>query len=503
MDKPISKIQDPTSNFPPAGAEPLWAAPVVSVLGHVDHGKTSLLDKIRSSGVAAREKGGITQRIGASEIEVKHEGKVRRITFIDTPGHEAFANMRSQGVNAADIVLLIVAADDGVMPQTRESIAKIQESKLPFIVVFTKIDLETANIEKVKQQIVKEGIMLEGLGGDVPFIGVSSKTGEHITELLDLIILLHDLSGQKKDDKGLFEGVVIDTKQDKRRGTSSSIVVKTGKIEVGKELFTHGRKVGKVRALIATDGKNVSEATPGTAVEILGFLEALPPGAVLFDREVEAAVVPESTPATRAPLDLAAFLAEEKSDVVPIILKTETTAEMEAIKNALPKNVKIIFEGQGDIVVSDVLMAKDFHALVIGFNASANPEARALADSEKIFYKSYSIIYEMLDEIEQLITSLQIQEQERILGRAQILASFLGSSGPIIGLKVIEGRLATGDRVRVMRGERELGTSTIASIKHGKEDARVTEKGKEYGITLADSVDFAPQDVIIAYSKKV
>ncbi len=476
--------------------------PVVSVLGHVDHGKTSLLDKIRSSSIAAREKGGITQKIGASEIEIKHEGKTRRITFIDTPGHEAFANMRSQGVNAADIVLLVIAADDGIKPQTRESIGKILEAKLPYIVVFTKVDLETANIERAKQTVVKEGVLLEGLGGDVPYLGVSSKTGENIQALLDLIVLVYDLSGIKKDSAKEFSGVLIDAKQDKRRGIVTSIVIKQGKIEIGKVLYSHGKQIGKIRAITDTFSKNVKESKPGEAVELLGMTEVLPAGSVLFDREVEPALQPQSKPAVTQPTDIMAFLRDEASDIIPVVLKTETSAEMEAVKNALPDNIKIILEGQGEIAVSDILLAHDFRALVLGFNVDATREAKALADSEKVFYKSYGIIYQMLDEMVQLTAAINTQEQEKVLGRAQILASFMGSSGAIIGLKVNEGRLAIGDRIKIMRGEKEIGASQITTIKHGKEDVKVAEKGAEYGIMISGEVDFAPQDAIIAYSKK-
>src|SRR3989304_773164 len=259
-------------------------APVVSVLGHVDHGKTSLLDKIRETQIAAKEHGGITQKIGASQIEIKHEGKLRKITFIDTPGHEAFSNMRSQGVNTADIALLIIAADDGIKPQTRESIEKIKEAATPYIVVFTKIDIETANIERVKQEIIKEGILLEGLGGDVPYIGVSAKTGEKIQDLLDLIILVYDLSGVKKDKNADFTGVVVDAKQDMRRGVVATVVIKSGTLKIADKIFSHGYDMGKVKAIIDTFGKNTREAAPGDAVEVLGLSNIVPSGTVLVDK---------------------------------------------------------------------------------------------------------------------------------------------------------------------------------------------------------------------------
>ena len=476
--------------------------PVVSVLGHVDHGKTSLLDKIRSTSVVSREQGGITQKIGASEIEIDHEGKKRKITFIDTPGHEAFSNMRAQGVNAADIALLIVAADDGIKPQTKESIAKILEAKLPMIIVFTKIDLETANIEKVRQQIMGEGVMLEGLGGYVPYIGVSSKTGEHVKDLLDLILLVYDVAGVKKDELADFSGVAIDSKVDRRRGTVATLVVGAGKLSVGDKLYLHGVESGKVRALIDPTGKNIREALPGAAVEILGATQVYPAGSVIYNREVEPAVSANIQPAVLPPQDIMQFLQEEKRDVIPIVLKTETAAEMEAVKNSLGEKVLVIFEGQGEIVVSDILMAKDFHALVLGFNVEATREAKTLAESEKVFFKSYGIIYRMLEELEQLTSAIDLQDQPREIGRAQILASFVGTTGPIIGVKVLSGRLAVGDKIVVMRAEREMGKAEIISIKKGKDDVKLVEKNSECGIMISPEVDFAPQDVIIAYSKK-
>lgn len=494
MDKKQNNNQDKTSD----------ATPVVSVLGHVDHGKTSLLDKIRETSIAAREKGGITQKIGASEVEIVHDGEKRKITFIDTPGHEAFANMRSQGVNAADIALLIIAADDGIMPQTRESIAKILEAKIPFILVITKIDLETAQVERVKQQVIGEGILLEGLGGNVPYIGVSSKTGEKVKDLLDLIVLVFDISGIKKDIKAEFMAVSIDAKLDMRRGVVASLVIKQGTLKIGTNIFVHGKQIGKIRAIVNSAGKNVKEAHAGEAVEILGLTEVLAAGSVVFDRQVEPIAsenIPDIKPAVQTPQEIMQFLTGSDPDFVPVILKSETSAEMEAIKNSMPKNIKIIFEGQGDISVSDILMAKDFHALVLGFNVDVTREAKALADADKVFYKSYNIIYQMLDELSDLILAIDDTKQAKELGRAVIQASFLGTSGPILGLKVTGGRLAVGDSIKIFRGEREMGSTEIASIKQGKEDTKIVQKNMECGIMIRPEVDFAPQDVIIAYSK--
>ena len=235
---------------------------------------------------------------------------------------------------------------------------------------------------------------------------------------------------------------------------------------------------------------------------MLGATQVYPAGSVIYNREVEPAVSANIQPAVLPPQDIMQFLQEEKRDVIPIVLKTETAAEMEAVKNSLGEKVLVIFEGQGEIVVSDILMAKDFHALVLGFNVEATREAKTLAESEKVFFKSYGIIYRMLEELEQLTSAIDLQDQPREIGRAQILASFVGTTGPIIGVKVLSGRLAVGDKIVVMRAEREMGKAEIISIKKGKDDVKLVEKNSECGIMISPEVDFAPQDVIIAYSKK-
>lgn len=472
--------------------------PVVSVLGHVDHGKTSLLDKIRTSDIASREKGGITQKIGASSITVDYEGKQRSITFIDTPGHEAFANMRSQGVSAADIVLLIVAADDGVMPQTRESIEKILEANIPFIVVFTKMDTEGANIERAKQQVLKEGILLEGLGGETPYLGVSSKTGQNIKELLDLILLIYDLSPIKKNVEKPFFGVVIEAFLDKRRGNVASIVVKQGKLIAGQKVFSKEKEVGKARALFDTTANSIKEANPGDAVEIIGLTEVLGAGSLIFTTEQEReAIIKEATKQT-GPMNLADFFGEKKSGV-SVIVKTQTSGELEAIKNALSDDVQIVSSGQGDIAVSDVMHAKDLGAIIVGFNVSIAKEAKTLADNERVFYRTYSIIYELLDEIADAVEMMAEEGREKVLGKAYVLAAFEGTKERILGVRVDEGRLRIDDTVRIERGSDVIGQSKIATIKRLKEDVKEIGKGNECGVTLADNIDFRPGDVLISY----
>lgn len=481
-------VQNGVSTFPP----------VVSVLGHVDHGKTSLLDAIRKSNVVSREHGGITQNIGASEIEVPHDGKKRIITFIDTPGHEAFSNMRSQGVNAADIVLLIVASDDGVKPQTKESIAIIKASNLPFIVVFTKADLETAQLDRVRREVMSEGIALEGLGGEVPYISVSAKSGKGIQELLDLILLSYDLSEIKKDEKSEFVGVVIESKHDARRGALATIVVKSGQISVGDDIYVGNEITGKARALIGSAGQ-VKVASPGNAVEIFGMGKVVPFGSVIYTqkRDIHPAKVQQSL--EEQPKSAIDFLFGEEGEVLSVVLKTETAGEMEAIQASLPENLKVVYSGQGEISVSDILLAKDFKAIVIGFHVGMSKEAERIADAEKIFHKNYNIIYELFDEIKDVADMIEQEGQMHVMGKMGILALFEGTTGKIIGGKVLEGRIAIKDKVKLVRGEEEIADSVIVSLKHDKKDVKEAGRETECGIMLRDSVDIRVGDVLLSY----
>lgn len=478
--------------------------PVVSVLGHVDHGKTTLLDRIRKTSIALSETGGITQGVGASQVEVIHEGRKRIITFIDTPGHEVFANMRKQGVSASDIVLLVVAADDGVMPQTKESIGKILEAKLPFIVVCTKIDLEGAHIEKVKQQLLKEHVMLEGYGGDVPFILVSSKTGQGVQELLDIILLVYDLSHIKKDEKEEFFGVIIESKVDKKRGVLVSIIVKNGTLAVSDTVFVGNREVGKVRALSSASSKTLVCALPGSAVEIFGLKTSLPTGTVVYTSAKESSVrIQEDvamSPSERMPHDISAFLSnEKKNDTLKIILKTEGIGELEAITQSLPENVKVMYQGQGHISVSDVMMAKDFGAIIVGFRVGIAHEAKGLAESEHILYRIYHIIYELLDELQDVVVHQKMEAQEVVLGRGQITARFEAKDTQILGVKIVEGRLALSDKVRILRGEKEIGKAKITSLRRGKVDVKEMGKGSECGVVISPQIDFSINDMLLSY----
>lgn len=480
--------------------------PVVTVLGHVDHGKTTLLDTIRKSSVADREHGGITQKIGASGVEIMHEGNKRRITFIDTPGHEAFSLMRGRGVQAADIALLIVSAVDGIMPQTRESIQLLLDTKTPYIVVFTKADLPDKQVEKTKQQLLKEGVMLEGLGGDVPFLEVSAKTGKNVKELLDLILIVTDLNSilEGKSATNKFEAIVIESKLDQKSGPKATIIVKDGTAAIRDELVTEETDA-RVRSFI--DDKNVMQKTltVGDAAEVLGFTSVPAVGSIVTKKgETSNAVAKEAVVTEKGevqPMTIEELFADkgEKRDTVALIIRADTLGSLEAITYALPEKAIILSKKTGDISEADVLLAKSVGGLVIGFNTRIRNEVAHLASTEKVLMKNYTIIYELLDEINDVLEGKALAMEEKIYGVAQILASFPFEKTKVCGIRVMDGRVAKGDKVRIMRGDDTIGECHIVSVRQGKNQVSKVEKGQEGGIIISPLLDFTIGDVVICH----
>jgi translation initiation factor IF-2 len=465
--------------------------PVVAVLGHVDHGKTSLLDTIRKTSVAEREHGGITQKIGASSIIIDHEGKKRKITFIDTPGHEAFAKMRGRGAQAADIGLLIVSAVDGVQPQTKESISLLKASGIPYIVVLTKIDSDQKNPEKAKQQLTSEEVLLEGFGGDVPVIEVSAKTGANIKELLDLILLVSDMHPATKDinPTSSLKAIVIESKQDPKAGPKASVVIKNGNIKV-KDDITTGKVTGRVRSLISDSGAMLNEAGIGEAVEILGFEKTPSVGDIVFSGLESSTQEWEETKKKN----------EVDEGAISIILVADTLGSLEAIVSSFPEKVHILSKKTGEITSADVLMAKSVGALVLGFNIKIRPDVIKLASTEKVLVKNYTIIYEMLDEIEDVVEGKRLSLLEEVYGTAKVLASFPFDKQIVMGIKVLEGRIAKGDKVRIERGDEVIGEGFINSVRVGKEQISKVEAGSEAGIIVGPPLDFTIGDVIICHN---
>lgn len=477
--------------------------PVVAVLGHVDHGKTSLLDAIRKTNIAEREHGGITQSIGASKIELIHEGKKRFITFIDTPGHEAFSKMRGRGVQAADLALLIVSSVEGVMPQTKESIKIIKEAKVPFIVVLTKSDLANKNIEKVKQQLVKEEVMIEGYGGDVPVIEVSSKTGANIKELLDLILLVMEMSAVwESSSEGELRAIVIESRLDQKSGPKATIVVKNGTLNARDEITADGVKA-KIRALTADKGQQVKSVTVGEAVEVLGFEKVPQVGSVvsrsLDSKPVFQASSFQSTPSGRATPQPYSPSFSEQEHPVSIILAADTQGSLEAILNALPAEINIVSSKTGDISTADILLAKPTEALVIGFNKKISVGVANLARTEKIIAKNYNLIYELIDELTDALEGKKLSFEEQILGVAKIQASFPYEKTVVLGIKITDGRIAKGDKARVIRGEAVIGEATISSLRQGKDTLSKVEEGGEAGVILSPQIDFNVGDMLISH----
>lgn len=478
-------------------------SPVVSVLGHVDHGKTTLLDTIRKSSVAAREHGGITQKIGASSVEIATDSGKRTITFVDTPGHAAFSQMRGRGARVADVGILVVAANDGIMPQTKESIQILKNAGIPFIVAFTKADLPDINTEKVKQQLLKEDVLLDSLGGEVPSIEVSAKTGKNIKELLDLIALVFDmnyteekLTGKVGEDKPL-EAVVIESKLDPKSGAKATVVIKNGTLSVKDMVVVPSASSGqaakgKVRALLTDTGAQKTSATVGDAVEILGF-EGVPAVGGIVRKQGEEAQDLVAAPAATKQLT-------DEETVLSLILVADTQGSLEALLAALPEGIRVMISKTGDVSEADIIMAKSVGAFVLTFNIKLKPDVIKFAQNEKVLLKNYGIIYELLDELNDAHEGKVLSGMEQVYGGAQILASFPFEKTLVLGIRVVEGRVAKGDKIRLTRDDIVIGESSVVSLRKGKDIASKAEKNEEAGIIISPQLDFLVGDVIIAHS---
>ncbi len=481
--------------------KPQQFPPVVAVLGHVDHGKTTLLDAIRKSSIADREKGGITQKIGASAVEILHEGKERWITFIDTPGHEAFTKMRSRGAQAADLSLLVVSAVDGVKPQTRESIEALRAAKAPFIVVVTKADLPTKNIEKVKQELTSEEIKLEEYGGETPIMEVSAKTNLNIKELLDLILLMFDMHrkpsyAEETNSTNPLNAVVIESKLDVRSGPKATAIVKNGTLTVRDDVQVDG-KFFKVRTLFDTNGKSIQSVTVGDAVEILGFTEVPPVGSLINSKEAASTAKQEEAKPLKREMN---YQREEEHKGISVILVADTQGSLEAVVNALPKGIKLVSQKTGEVNEADVLMAKSTGSILLSFNTKLKPDITSFAYTEKVLVRNYEIIYELLDEIKDALEGKLQSQMEHIFGSAKVLAKFPFEKTFAYGISVLDGRIARGDRLRVMRDDEVIGETTMNSLRVGKNPTSKVEKGHEAGIVLPEGLDIHVGDVLLSHS---
>ncbi|HUC94433.1 MAG TPA: translation initiation factor IF-2 [Candidatus Saccharimonadales bacterium] len=456
--------------------------PIVVVLGHVDHGKTSLLDAIRKTNVTAGEAGGITQSIGASVVETKQGGK---ITFIDTPGHAAFGKMRSRGARVADIAILVVAQDDGVQPQTKEALEIIKTANIPFIVAGTKADIAGVNAEVLKGQLEKEGVFFEGRGGQVPFLSVSAKTNIGITELLEMLVLMSEVAELKNDSTGSLEAVVIESGRDKM-GNVATIVVRNGNIKVGQTIFAEEDEC-KVRAIFDDKGKTVKEVTPGYPAKIFGFTNVPAVGASVTSEPHQAV---KETAKPKNVFDLRRL----KDDEIPLILKAGNAGALEAIIASLPPKVVVVDSGVGDINSSDVINAKTGNAYIFAFESKIPNDIVKLAEAEGVRVERFEIIYELLQKLEEILKSGRIE----IVGRAQILATFPFNNKIVAGCKVLDGRISKGDTLVLNKAGKEAGKGKAVSIKKQKSEVASVGQSEEFGVITEPQLDFTVGDVIVS-----
>jgi len=487
--------------------------PIVTVMGHVDHGKTSLLDSLRKTNVVEGEHGGITQHIGAYKIKTE-DGK--NITFIDTPGHAAFTEMRARGSKVTDIVILVVASEDGVKPQTIEAINHAKAAKVPIIVAINKCDLPSSNPQKIKNELLQYELIAEELSGDTLFAEISAKTKKNLDKLKESIILQSDLLDLKASFEGNASGIILESRIDKGKGPVSTVLVTNGKLEKG-DFFVSGNTWGKIRAMINDGGKNVDFALPSTPVEILGMNESALAGDdfIVVDSEEKAKEINDyriehsKTKKTSQILvnKDSAFDSSSGPKELPIIIKCDVHGSSEALKTAIEKiehaevAPKIILSNIGVITETDVALASASKAIIIGFNVRPNKEAKKLAETHKITIKFFNIIYEVLDFVNSSLSGLLKPDvKEEVIGSAEVQAIFKVSKiGKVAGSKVINGEIINNLNARLIRDGNVLYTGSINSIYREKNAAKQVSAGLECGITLKDFADFKEKDVIEVY----
>lgn len=479
--------------------------PIVAILGHVDHGKTTLLDYIRKSTIAAKEHGGITQRIGAYEINTNIKGyKTNKITFIDTPGHEAFSKLRARGANVADIAILIIDAKDSVMPQTAESISHIKAANIPFIVALNKIDLPDANPNKVKTDLLKYEVLVEGKGGTVPVAEISAKTGKGVPEFLETILLLAADLNLNFDPKNPPQAFVIETKKDKR-GIVASAIIKDGNLSVGDTVYS-GNIKAKIRSMNDDSGKSIGQVSPSTPFEILGF-EDIPEVGNKIEAEAKKEQVLPTAPATTVPrkIDMEELLHPQiQEKKLSLIIKTDSFGSLEAIENDLTKNesVKIILKAVGSINKSDVFLAKTTKSIIIGFAVEAPAEVAQLAKQEKVIIKTYNIIYELLDELSEAAKLLAEKEEKEknMKGEAKIVATFIIEREKVYGIKVTKGKIGLADQIELYRAGKLLNKTKLVSLHIRAKSVNEVKKEQEAGMIFSPPLDIEVGDVVKSVS---
>ncbi len=492
--------------------------PVVTVLGHVDHGKTSLLDAVRETNVMGQEAGGITQHIGAYQALINNE----KIVFLDTPGHEAFTSMRARGAHVTDIAILVVAADDGVMPQTVEAINHVKAAGVPIIVAVNKIDKPDANPDRLKQQLTEYGLVPEEWGGDTICVPVSAKKNEGIEALLEMILLVSEMAELNADPSVPARGTVVEAKLDKGRGPVATVLIQSGTLRAGNSVVC-GHIYGKVRAMIDDKGQHVKVATPSMPVEVLGFSQIPEAGDIIqvvtddkkarqiAEKRAEIKRETELQKTRKVSLDdLYSHIKEGEVKELNLIIKGDVQGSVEALKDSLLKieneevGLQVIHSGVGAVTESDVMLAAASNAIIIGFNIRPEPNARKMAESENVQIKMYRVIYEVIDEIKAAMTGLLDPKYEEVfLGRAEVRQTFkVTRLGVIAGCYVIDGRITRDSGVRVIRDGTVVYEGIISSLKRFKEDVREVVQGYECGLMLEKFNDLKEMDILETFEMR-
>ncbi|MBP3916998.1 MULTISPECIES: translation initiation factor IF-2 [unclassified Clostridium] len=490
--------------------------PIVTIMGHVDHGKTSLLDAIRHAKVTASEAGGITQHIGAYTVSLNGE----KITFLDTPGHEAFTAMRARGAQVTDIVILVVAADDGIMPQTKEAINHCKAAEVPMIVAINKIDRPGANVDRVKQELTEHGLVSEDWGGDTICVPVSAKTGENLESLLEMVLLTAEMQELQADPNRKAKGTVIEAKLDKGRGAVASLLIQNGTLNVGDSILV-GSTYGRIRAMFDDRGKKIKSAGPSIPVEILGLSEVPAAGdrfIVCKDEKTarnmaevrKQKIKADSHQASnRVSLeDLYSQIQEGKVKELAIVVKADVQGSVEAIRQSLEKlstddvKVRVIHGAVGAITETDVTLAAASNALVIGFNVRPDSNATVQSEKENIEIKTYRIIYDAIEDVKSaMIGMLEPEYKEVINGKAEVRMTYkISNVGTIAGCYVIDGKIVRNSEVRVIRDGIVIFESTLASLKRFKDDAKEVAKGYECGLSVEKFNDLKEGDIIESFT---
>lgn len=491
--------------------------PVVVIMGHVDHGKTTLLDYLRKSRIAEKEAGGITQHVGA--FEVKTPGGT--VVFIDTPGHEAFTTIRQRGAKVADIAVIVIAADDGIMPQTEEAIAHARAAGAKILFAINKIDLPQADPERVKRQLMERGFVPEEYGGDAIVVPISAKTGQGVQDLLDMILLLAELEDYRADPGAEPKGVILESRLDKQAGVVANMLVQEGTFRVGDYLVA-GEVFGRIRAMLDADGNQRKEAGPGSAVQVLGFQELPHAGDVVEwvpDLEAAKEITEERKEERRAReegekerrprtmADLLRTLQEEGKKEVNLILRADTQGSLEAIQHILAREstdevqIHVLLAQVGAPTESDVLLAQTAGAAILAFGVNPPGSVRKKAEEKGVLLKTFRIIYDLIDEVRNMVKGQrQPQYKEEVLGRAEVRAIFrLPTGKQVAGCMVTQGRIPRNAEVRVLRKGQEIWRGRIGSLKRFKEDVREVAQGYECGLGLEGFDEFQEGDVLEAF----